>query len=326
MSYNADLQTKNARIQALISKANEFPAVETTIDDVSKKIIDRTITSASDSTVTKIRDYAFAYAKSLYRADFPECMNIGQNAFYSCSRLSQVEIPTCKQIGSYAFYSCNYLTTVRFPACESIFNNAFRQCDYIKNIIFPQCKIIGEEAFLGCVDIPVASFPMATVISNFAFFGCYKFSLLTLRSSSMCLLKNSNAFSSTPFAGYSTVFSGTPYIYVPASLVSQYQSATNWAYFSSYFRSIESLGGIITFSIDGIEYQAEDGMTWAEWVDSEYNTNGFVNDEGFISSPSDGMGAWVIDVEFLSSSRYCYIFEDDLIILGYDYYTEDPWW
>lgn len=32
---------------------------------------------------------------------------------------------------------------------------------------------------------------------------------------------------------------------------------------------------LITFTIDGTEYQAEDGMTWAEWVESEYNTGGF---------------------------------------------------
>lgn len=32
---------------------------------------------------------------------------------------------------------------------------------------------------------------------------------------------------------------------------------------------------LISFSIGGTTYQAEDGMTWAEWVASEYNTGGF---------------------------------------------------
>lgn len=32
---------------------------------------------------------------------------------------------------------------------------------------------------------------------------------------------------------------------------------------------------IITFTINGTTYQAVDGMTWAEWCDSEYNTGGF---------------------------------------------------
>lgn len=33
---------------------------------------------------------------------------------------------------------------------------------------------------------------------------------------------------------------------------------------------------LITFTIDGTEYQTEDGMTWGEWVESEYNTDGYV--------------------------------------------------
>ena len=32
---------------------------------------------------------------------------------------------------------------------------------------------------------------------------------------------------------------------------------------------------LITFTIDGTSFQAEPGMTWAEWIDSEYNTNGY---------------------------------------------------
>lgn len=31
---------------------------------------------------------------------------------------------------------------------------------------------------------------------------------------------------------------------------------------------------LITFTIDGTTYQAIDGMTWGEWVNSEYNTIG----------------------------------------------------
>lgn len=37
---------------------------------------------------------------------------------------------------------------------------------------------------------------------------------------------------------------------------------------------------VITFTIDGTEYQAEEGMTFDEWVESEYNTDGFRLDFG----------------------------------------------
>lgn len=32
---------------------------------------------------------------------------------------------------------------------------------------------------------------------------------------------------------------------------------------------------IISFTIDGTSYQAEEGMTWEEWIISKYNTSGF---------------------------------------------------
>ena len=53
-----------------------------------------------------------------------------------------------------------------------------------------------------------------------------------------------------------------------------YQTATNWTYFSSRFVRIES-GNLITFIISNTEYQAEEGMTWAEWCSSNYNTGGY---------------------------------------------------
>ena len=39
---------------------------------------------------------------------------------------------------------------------------------------------------------------------------------------------------------------------------------------------------LITFTLGGTEYQAEDGMTWAEWCDSKYNTGGY-----YVSTSAD---------------------------------------
>ena len=40
---------------------------------------------------------------------------------------------------------------------------------------------------------------------------------------------------------------------------------------------------LISFTIQDAEYQAEEGMTWAEWVDSKYNENGFEISDRVIS-------------------------------------------
>lgn len=34
-------------------------------------------------------------------------------------------------------------------------------------------------------------------------------------------------------------------------------------------------GGVINFSIDLANYQADEGMTWREWISSAYNTDGY---------------------------------------------------
>ena len=49
----------------------------------------------------------------------------------------------------------------------------------------------------------------------------------------------------------------------------------------------------ISFTIDGTTYQATEGMTWAEWVDSEYNTDGYMHNgvvpsaTGYVNDMSD---------------------------------------
>jgi hypothetical protein len=74
---------------------------------------------------------------------------------------------------------------------------------------------------------------------------------------------------------------------------------------------------LITFTIDGstvgssaIEYQAEKGMTWGEWVNSEYNVNGrfFINLDDSIF---DGMF-------FIGDEEY-YVFAPDIIQENYNY-------
>ena len=59
---------------------------------------------------------------------------------------------------------------------------------------------------------------------------------------------------------------------------------TNGKYSNSYVVSekMENSNNLITFTFEDTSYKAENGMTWEEWIDSEYNTwryptNGFYN-------------------------------------------------
>lgn len=43
---------------------------------------------------------------------------------------------------------------------------------------------------------------------------------------------------------------------------------------------------LINFTISGTSYQAEDGMTWAQWIASSYNTGGFIVSGSMVAFPS----------------------------------------
>lgn len=43
---------------------------------------------------------------------------------------------------------------------------------------------------------------------------------------------------------------------------------------------INGLFATISFTISGVSYEADDGMTWADWVSSSYNTDGYREDNG----------------------------------------------
>ena len=231
------------------------------------------LTAVSFPAVTTIRDYAFAYCTNLTTASFPAVTTIGVDAFEQCDSLTTVSFPAVTTIGAGAFEHCGSLTTVSFPAVTTFSMDTFNTCIRLAAVSFPAATSIGQQVFAYCTNLTTASFPVATTIGMGAFLKCYKLKSLYLTGSTLCKLSNSNAFNSTPIGGYSTSAGTYGSIYVPASLLTSYQTATNWAYFSSRFVGINPL---ITFTIGGTEYQAQEGMTWGEWVESEYNTNNFV--------------------------------------------------
>lgn len=153
-------------------------------------------------------------------------------------KLKEVSFPACTSIAWYAFYDA-YIQSISFPVCTTIGQSAFYNCNKLTTVSFPACTTISSYAFQRCWDLTTASFPVCTSIGASAFQQCQNLSEFYLAGLSVCKLLNSNVFSSTPYRGYSASFSGTPYIYVPQSLLASYKTSTNWAYFSNYFSAIE---------------------------------------------------------------------------------------
>ena len=63
-----------------------------------------------------------------------------------------------------------------------------------------------------------------------------------------------------------------------AGKISEKADLTNATQVASMVLTVEKNVSLISFKIDVISYQAEKGMTWDEWIASEYNTDGFADD------------------------------------------------
>ena len=197
------------------------------------------LTTVNFSACTSIGSYAFANCLKLMTASFSACTSIDGYAFNGCRSLTTISFPSCKYIGSYAFSYCYNLTTASFPSCSIIFSSAFRDCSCLTSISFPVCERIASNAFGNCSSLTLISFPSCTYIQASAFLRCYNLVSLYFMGSSVVSLGNSNAFTSTPIAGY-TASTGGVYgsIFVPSSLYNTYITSTNWVYFSSRFVSV----------------------------------------------------------------------------------------
>lgn len=92
----------------------------------------------------------------------------------------------------------------------------------------------------------------------------------------------------TKVLGLGVIGQDTPF---DTQVTAQDYSDGNWDGFSSVNVSIETpvydgscdiINPLITFTIAGTTYQAEEGMTWAEWIDSSYNINSYIISGGVV--------------------------------------------
>lgn len=72
---------------------------------------------------------------------------------------------------------------------------------------------------------------------------------------------------------------------------------------------------VISFTIEGTSYQAEEGMTWGEWVNTGYNVSGYLITNNNINNINKG-------TNYVITQNYNRVVINDTIISNYNYYLE----
>ena len=136
------------------------------------------------------------------------------------------------KIGDSAFSECRNLTSVTIPNSVTLIeSSAFRSCDKLESVTIPNSvTLIGVSAFAYCGVLENMTIPGNTRIESTVFNSCYKFSSLTM-------------LSTTPPRFGTAVFQSIhplPTIYVPAESVDAYKSASGWSYYANQIQAIPS--------------------------------------------------------------------------------------
>ena len=154
----------------------------------------------SEDTITSIVD-----KESITEVDLPELTSVENTTFTSCYNLVSVSLPLVSYV---IFQRCSSLTDVYIPNVEYL-NATFYGCTALSSVNLPKVSAFRNAVFGNCTSLTTVVFGYEGVIGYV-----------------------NGIFNSTPIA------SGTGSIFVPASLVSEYQVANGWSSLSSQIFAI----------------------------------------------------------------------------------------
>ena len=146
-----------------------------------------------------------------------------------------VSLPLCSTVKANTFYNCYNLQSIYLPECVSLGVSAFAECIRLQTISLPKCEYIGDRCFQGAFQSNTTGYdininlPVCSYIGSSAFYWTQRSLTLTLGYDGVVDL---------PSGSYTFDATTVRSIYVPASLVDAYKSATNWSYYSSSIFSI----------------------------------------------------------------------------------------
>ncbi|MBQ8254946.1 MAG: leucine-rich repeat protein [Clostridia bacterium] len=188
-----------------------------------EQILEGKVTEVNSNTLTIIKESKFMNDKSITSINAPNLTTLEESALDGCNNLTSVNMPSLTSAGTYAFRYATNLPSVSFPMLNSI----------------------GSSAFRNCWKLTFADIGVPTTINTGTFNGSYILTAVIIRTSEVCSLASTGAFSSCYhiLGTYNVTHNPTSakdgYIYVPKALVDSYKTATNWVTFADQIRAIE---------------------------------------------------------------------------------------
>lgn len=220
------------------------------------------------NSVTKIGYNAFDNCSLLENISIPDSVSsIGSNAFQYCTSLTKVVLPgSIKSIPSKLFYNCENLKTVIInDGVTKIGSNAFDTCSSLSSITIPDSVTeIGNEVFLRCYKLTEITIPKNVIKIGYQVFMFDNLLTTIISKNTIAPQLRNDTFKDIPNNGILYYPEGADY--------SQWLSTSSY-YLGYYGWTRAIISSQITFTINSVQYQAEEGMTWEQWVNSEYNSN-----------------------------------------------------
>ena len=190
-------------------------------------------TNVSDGTKYSAFDKVFEKLKRVVIN--PQCTEFGDCSFRNCGALESVLFKgnTLTTIGMGAFRECTNLQYLEIPTTTTtIEDRAFYRAGLKSLTGTAGITTIGESAFVNCLALESIEFSNITYVGKLAFAGCYSLENVVLKMNAIPTTNVTNAGENILYESVDAK------IYVPANLVSQYQSAPYWSAYSSRILAI----------------------------------------------------------------------------------------
>lgn len=225
-------------------KAGEVPGLLNGLFNGSVLCDGAGIKEISNDTVTSIKDSCCMDFKELQNVSVPEATKIGDNAFTGCTSLTRLNAPKATYIGQGAFADGPLIKNLLLPKAESIQYAAFELQSELEappatlpdlgKLTLGNISYIGTMAFDLCgyseVDITVNA--GGGSVETQAFNRCLNLKKVTIRGKTMLTNEEGSVFYGSPIESLNGE------IFVDASLVESYKTATNWSDYASIIKTI----------------------------------------------------------------------------------------